>query len=78
MIDTLISIRGDLPLPKRMRETVQSRLNHYTSQSSVFTNRGGPLADDLFYSPGGKRSGTWAVRHDVARTWLIGRDVPLP
>lgn len=56
-----------LPMPERFSETVQSALNRYTSQSSQF--RGG-TDDDLFYSPKGKGSGTWAVHRDRAAKWL--------
>jgi hypothetical protein len=64
-----------LPMPKRFRETVQSCLNQHTSQSKVFARLDRP-EDDLFYSPGGKGSGTWAVHRERAVTWLKKRSLP--
>ena len=65
-----------LPMPKSFRETVQSRLNHYTSQSAVFWAKGGAQEDDLFYSPEGKGSGTWAVHQERAIAWLTRKKLP--
>lgn len=59
-----------LPMPKEFRKTVQSTLNHHTSQSKVFKNKRRSVDDDLFYSPRGKGSGTWAVHHDRVIAWL--------
>ncbi len=59
-----------LPMPKKLRETVQSILNNYTSQSAIFQKRLAPVDDDIFYSPEGKGSGTWAVNRDRAVVWL--------
>jgi hypothetical protein len=64
-----------LPMPKRFEKTVQTCLNQYTSQSKVFARVGRPQ-DDLFYSPGGKFSGTWAVHKERAVVWLKERGLP--
>jgi hypothetical protein len=66
-----------LPMPKAFKETVQSALNQHTSQSQVFARRGKP-EDDLFYSPKGKGSGTWAVHRDRAVAWLKSRGLAAP
>ena len=66
------------PIPKTFDKAVQSVLNQYTSQSAEFRKKGRAPRDDLFYSPKGKFSGTWAVRTERARDWLkrkIGRDL---
>jgi hypothetical protein len=57
----LWTIRGPsgLPMPRRFPETTQSCLNQHTPKSLPFFGKPG---DDLFYSPEGKSSGTWAVR----------------
>ncbi len=62
-----------LPIPKAFKQTVQSTLNHHTSQSRLW--KGNPT-DDLFYSPEGKGSGTWAVHRDRAATWLRAKKLP--
>lgn len=64
-----------LPMPKRFQRTVQSALNQHTSQSLVFS---GKPEDDLFYSPEGKGSGTWAVHKDRAAAWAAARSLPPP
>jgi hypothetical protein len=66
------------PMPKKFPETIQSVLNNYTSQSLVFQKAGKGTEDDLFYSPKGKGSGTWALHTDRANAWLkrkIGKDL---
>ena len=63
----------DLPMPKKFEQTVQSAFNHHSAQSSVF--KSGP-EDDLFYSPGGKGSGYWAVHRDKAEAWLRRKALP--
>lgn len=62
-----------LPMPRKFTNTVQSFLNQHTSQSTQWN---GKPEDDLFYSPKGKGSGTWAVRHDRAEAWLKKRQLP--
>ena len=47
-----------LNMPKAFTETVQSTLNHHTSQSKVWKKNGSRPEDDLFYSPRGKGSGS--------------------
>ena len=59
-----------LNMPKAFTETVQSTLNHHTSQSKVWKKNGSRPEDDLFYSPRGKGSGEWAVHRDRAAAWL--------
>lgn len=63
----------NLPTPQAFAKTVQSCLNQHTSQSSRFS---GNPDDDLFFSPKGKGSGTWAVRQGVALRWLKARSLP--
>lgn len=62
-----------LPMPRKFTNTVQSFLNQHTSQSSQWN---GKSEDDLFYSPEGKGSGTWAVHHERAAAWLRKRQLP--
>jgi hypothetical protein len=62
-----------LPMPRRFTKTVQSFLNQHTHQSSRWN---GKSEDDLFYSPKGKGSGTWAVHHETAAAWLKARELP--
>ena len=62
--------------PKAFIETVQSTLNHHTSQSKVWAKNGSRPEDDLFYSPRGKGSGTWAVHRDRAADWLEDKGFP--
>lgn len=68
---------GELPMPKEFRNTIQSTLNHHTSQSEVFKTKQRAVEDDLFFSPGGKGSGTWAVHHDHAIAWLKKKNLSL-
>ena len=65
-----------LNVPKEFGKTVQSVLNQHTSQSSVWAGLGARSEDDLFYSPQGKRSGTWAVHRDRAAAWLKAHQLP--
>ena len=59
------------PIPKAFDKTVQSVLNQHTSQSKVFRKKNKRANDDLFYSPKGKHSGTWALRsNERARKWV--------
>ena len=62
-----------LPIPEAFEEAIQSAFNQHTSQSYVFQKRKAPPSDDVFYSPGGKGSGVWAVRKDRAIAWLKAR-----
>jgi hypothetical protein len=59
-----------LPIPEKFSETVQSVLNGHTSQSAVFLKSKKGPEEDLFYSPRGKGSGTWAVHQERAISWL--------
>jgi hypothetical protein len=66
-----------LPIPEALNETVQSTLNAHTSQSAIWKKNGAKLEDDLFYSPKGKHSGTWALRScERAVQWLKERGFP--
>jgi hypothetical protein len=62
-----------LPMPDQFQKTIQSVLNQHTSQSTQFS---GKRDDDLFHSPEGKFSGTWAVHRDRAAAWLAQRRLP--
>jgi hypothetical protein len=64
---------SSLPMPKQFERTVQSAINAHTSQSSRWN---GKPENDLFYSPEGKGSGTWAVHRDRAVAWLQARELP--
>jgi hypothetical protein len=77
LVDELWAMREkSLPMPEKFRDTVQSRLNHYTSQSLIFSGRNAGPEDDLFYSPQGKGSGTWAVHRERAIAWLKRKGLP--
>jgi len=58
------------PMPKRFHKLIQIILSQHSAQSVVFHQRKGRAADDLFYSPAGKGSGTWAVHKAKAEAWL--------
>ena len=58
------------PIPPSFIATTQNILNNYTSQSEVFRKAGKGPEDDLFYSPQGKGSGTWALHQERAQQWL--------
>ena len=62
-----------LPMPKEFTATVQSALNKHTSQSSRWSRK---PEDDLFCSPEGKGSGTWAVYRPRAAAWLKAHELP--
>jgi hypothetical protein len=77
LVDALWGMREkSLPMPKEFGKTVQSCLNHHTSQSAVFIKNGTGPEDDLFYSPQGKGSGTWAVHRERAIFWLKRKGLP--
>jgi hypothetical protein len=65
-----------LNMPKRFPETIQSCLNQHTSQSNVWAKNGAKPDDDLFWSPQGKGSGTWAIHRERAVAWLKSRGLP--
>jgi len=65
-----------LPMPIKFEATVRSILYNHTSQSVEWKKPGAKPADDLFYSPKGKRSGTWALRsRERAVEWLKARNL---
>ncbi len=80
LVSALWHIRepSGLNIPKAFTKTVQSTLNQHTAQSSVWKNHGAKPEDDLFYSPLGKRSGTWAVHRERALDWIKTHELPLP
>jgi hypothetical protein len=65
----------DLPMPKKLEETIQGTFQCYSSQYPSFARRKAPPQDDLFYSVGRKGSGRWAVHRDRARVWVARRDL---
>src|ERR1700730_8975921 len=78
LVKQLRDLRGPvgLPTPRAFERAIQSTLNSHTSQGSRFS---GKLDDDLFYSPEGKYSGTWAIRdRDRAAAWRAARGLPPP
>lgn len=77
LVDSLLDMRKEtLSTPKELKNTVQSCLNRHTAQSTVFIKKGSGPEDDLFYSPKGKRSGTWAVHREKALAWLQRKSLP--
>jgi hypothetical protein len=75
VIDDVERLRkaSGLPMPSKLEHTVQSTFNHHTSQS---TRWNGKPQDDLFFSPQGKGSGSWAVHRDRAAAWLLRHELP--
>jgi hypothetical protein len=70
---TLLEIRkSELPTPKQLRKTIQSCLNHHTSQSQVFWNKRRGPADDLFWTPR-RFSGIWCVHRDRFEAWITAK-----
>lgn len=65
--------RTELPVPKNLRAAIYGKLSMYTSQSMAFRQKRKAYKDDLFFSPGGKGSGVWAVHRERAEAWLNGR-----
>lgn|SRR6266480_3394682 len=59
-----------LSIPPKFEQAVQGSYNRYCIDSNVFKKRNPPESEGLFYSPEGKRSGTWAVNCDRAASWL--------
>jgi hypothetical protein len=64
---------GQGPTPKNFRAAIYFTLSHYTSQSTLFRQKRRNPVHDLFYSPDGKGSGTWAVSRARAEAWLNSR-----
>jgi hypothetical protein len=60
----------DAPMPKGFRAVIYTTLSRYSSQSAVFRQKHRTPAQDLFFSPDGKGSGTWAVHRSKAEAWL--------
>ena len=59
-----------LQIPKKFEQTVQSAYNQHCVDSMVFAKQKAPESEGLFYSPGGKGSGVWAVNRELAAAWL--------
>lgn len=59
-----------LPIPAAFKAAVQSSYNHYSEDSVIFRKRRAANAEALFYAPGGKGSGRWAVHPERALSWL--------
>ncbi len=64
----------DSPMPKGFRAAIYNILSRHSAQSASFRQRGATPAQDLFFSPEGKGSGTWAVHRARAEAWLNRRD----
>lgn len=64
---------ADDPVQKNFRASIYGTLSLYSSQSRAFRQKGKTEAQDLFFSPGGKGSGTWAVHRERAQAWLRRR-----
>ena len=62
-----------LDIPPKFVEAVQSAYNQNCADSSVFRRRNLPESYALFYTPGGKGSGVWAVNPERATAWLEER-----
>ncbi len=66
------------PVRKNFRASIYRTLSLYSSQSLAFRQKGKSEPQDLFFSPGGKGSGTWAVHRERAQAWLRRRMNVLP
>ena len=55
-----------LPIPENFEQAVQSAYNQNCVDSSVFRKGNLPNSAAPFFSPGGSRSGIWAVNPDQA------------
>ena len=73
-LETLRRDRGHRIRPKFVQtaqKAYESRCVGYES----FDKTGWPESEALFFSPGGKGSGVWAVNSERARAWLRKRGV---
>lgn len=59
-----------LSIPLKFEEAVQACFNRHSADSSVFRSKKLLNEEPLFYSIGGKGSGTWAVNEIDALDWL--------
>jgi hypothetical protein len=74
MEETLWKLRCSTdPVRKNFRASIYATLSLHTSQSIAFRQKCKTPAQDLFFSPGGKGSGTWAVHRERAEAWLRRR-----
>ncbi len=72
LLAALWAMRGPaLPMPEPFINTLQNRLSRYTAQSNMFWHKNPQPENNLFYSPGGKGSGTWALHRDKVADWLL-------
>jgi hypothetical protein len=65
--------KDGLPIPQSFEEAVQSSYNQYSIDSAVFKKRNLPDSEAIFYAPGGKGSGRWAVNNERASAWMKAR-----
>jgi hypothetical protein len=63
----------NVPAPKGFRAVIYRTLSRYSSQSALFRQNRRAPGQDLFFSPDGKGSGTWAVHRSKAEAWLSMR-----
>jgi hypothetical protein len=77
LVQRLRNIRKETKSLEQLTPIVQSVLNNHTSQSHVWAKNGSRPEDDLFFSPGGKGTGEWALHKDRAAAWLKARGLPL-
>lgn len=77
-IDRIKNLRipTELPIPKKFDETVQSAFNQHNEASAVFAKSGMPIESAIFFPPGGKGSGKWAVHQERAFAWLKRKSLP--
>lgn len=65
--------KDGLPIPESFEEAVQSSYNQHSIDSVVFRKRNLPDTEAIFYAPGGKGSGRWALNTERAIAWLKSR-----
>jgi hypothetical protein len=66
------------PVPKNFRSYIYGTLSLHSSQTLVFRQKRKAESQDLFFSPDGKGSGTWAVHRGRAEAWLRRKAMLLP
>jgi len=62
-----------LTIPLSFENSIQSAYNQHSVDSAEWRKRGSKAETGLFFSPGGKGSGKWAVNQDRAAAWLRSR-----
>lgn len=78
MLKRLKRVRREegLPIPDSFEEAVQSAYNQHCVGYAAFEKKGLPPSKAPFYSPGGKRSGIWAINPRY-EGWLMGKELGL-